>query len=294
MLKIAPDRFNRLERAALDYGGWKTSSQTLFLDLAGRCESPVCATFEYRQSWFDALLRAKALGQPLAERVYARGHRYAFTGPYTGPSWYQDFISLDQVFTWERVHSAHPRWVDVRYACRHCHACLKARAYLWRRRAEAEIKASSRTWFCTFTLRPEARTIMVCRASQRLRYSVDTLSDNDWFREVFSEVSKEFTLYMKRVRKQSGARVRFICVAECHLDGWPHMHALIHESDKAIPKSLLQEQWRLGFSSAKLCDFDASRYVSKYLAKQSLARVRASLRYGTSSDIISLANAKMM
>ena len=64
----------------------------------------------------------------------------------------------------------------------------------------------------------------------------------------------------------------------------PYCHFLIHEVDEAAPirKRELQGEWFWGFSSFKLVDNagGGAKYVTKYLHKSSLTRIRASLHYG--------------
>lgn len=176
--------------------------------------------------------------------------------------------------------------------CRRCKECLAWRARLWTARAAAECRAASRTWFGTLTLGPAERFILVSKARQRrsLRgVDLDSESSEQRFRLMANEAGKELTKFFKRVRKDSGAPLRYIVVAEEHKSGDPHWHCLVHETHALQPvtKRVLQSQWRLGFSTWKLCDQVAARYVTKYLAKTMLARVRASIAYGeTSFDIV--------
>ena len=70
---------------------------------------------------------------------------------------------------------------------------------------------------------------------------------------------------------------------------------LIHEKDptKPLRHAQLKDCWRVGFTNFKLVKETPERpleraafYVTKYLSKSSLARVRASMGYkNTSSDI---------
>ena len=127
---------------------------------------------------------------------------------------------------------------------------------------------------------------MVSRARQRLwsgGTDFDALSPHDQFMERMTEIGREVTLYLKRVRKESGARVRYLLVAEAHKSGLPHLHILVHEAspDKPVRHKTLEGQWKLGFTRFKLAhDVKTASYVCKYISKALLARVRASLRYG--------------
>lgn len=166
-----------------------------------------------------------------------------------------------------KVSEGTQTYLDILTRCRKCANCLEYRSRLWTARGFEETKNASRTWFMTFTVNPQNRFELSCRAQS-------------WdFTPVYKELSKEFTLYLKRVRK-AGYKFRYMMVAEKHKDGFPHLHALVHEVSAAIPKRALQERWKLGFTNCKLADKFQARYLAKYLAKEQLARVRASVRYG--------------
>jgi hypothetical protein len=94
---------------------------------------------------------------------------------------------------------------------------------------------------------------------------------------------REWTLWVKRVRKSVGA-LRYLVVAEAHADGFPHLHALVHEVDRAIRWRDLVPEWRMGFMHARLVrDADAAAsYVTKYVTKALYFkyRIRASQHYG--------------
>lgn len=176
-----------------------------------------------------------------------------------------------------------PMRVALWVACRACSACLKSRAREWSARSEREIRVSARTWMATYTLRPEEHYRALCAGS--LRYP----DEPDEFLVRHNIISAEFTRYIKRVRKESGAKLRYMLVCEAHKSGLPHYHMLVHEPDPSRPvrKETLRNQWHLGFSRFKLVDQSerkgvtgAARYVSKYLSKSLRARVRASQAYG--------------
>ena len=156
-------------------------------------------------------------------------------------------------------------------------------------RANSEtVTTQGRTWFLTLTLSPEAHFKHRLLAYQRLRAKgeeFDRLDAERQFRELVTEANREITLYLKRVRKESGAPLRYCLVAERHKSGLPHFHALLHEvGDGAVRAKTLKRQWRLGFSQCKLVaqsdENKAASYVAKYLSKSAAARVRASKGYG--------------
>lgn len=183
------------------------------------------------------------------------------------------FIPVGDVALKKRVF-----WLTMAVRCRQCADCLRFRARQWRNRASIEIRAAARTWFGTFTLSAENHYMMLCRA--RLP---DGSASGDVFKARHAEISKEITKYFKRVRKESGAPLKYLLVAEKHKSGLPHYHALIHEviQDLPVRHATLSSQWRLGFTNFKLVETaQHAAYVTKYLSKDAVARVRASRLYG--------------
>lgn len=163
-------------------------------------------------------------------------------------------------------------FMTITVRCRQCASCLKARARHWAARAFSETKISTRTWFCTYTVSPEHR--MRVRLLARRKYNSED------FVSCTKILSEFFTKYLKRVRKESGVKFRYLLAVEAHEDGFPHLHALIHENGFEVSKRCLQGQWPYGFSSVKLATPETARYVTKYISKQARSRVRASLHYG--------------
>ena len=127
------------------------------------------------------------------------------------------------------------------------------------------------------------------KQAAKIGVDFDTLTEDERFRHRHEKISTWLTLWLKRVRKNSGAPIRYIIVCEAHKSALPHYHALIHETDitKQVRKRTLQAAWPHGYTVFKLVSNDDTRsaaYVCKYLAKSNRARVRASVGYGTSSD----------
>jgi len=183
--------------------------------------------------------------------------------------------------------TAHPIFLSLEVPCRRCAACLRHRAYDWMMRARLEIALAHRTWFSTLTLAPEEQYKALLRArarAQGLGRVFEELPAREQFQLRCDAISRQVTLYLKRVRKQSGAKLRLCLVAEKHKSGDPHWHALIHETSGKVTERILSGQWALGFSKHRLVKDDEGHkhaaYVTKYLSKSSDARVRASLRYG--------------
>ena len=162
-------------------------------------------------------------------------------------------------------------------------------------RAVVELRATrGRTWFGTLTLAPQSHFEVVSRIRLRLAKrgeDFDTFPETRQFSERVHEIGKEITLWLKRVRKESAAKLRYVLVAERHKSGLPHFHLLVHEvcEDRPVAERTLRKQWHLGFSQFKLvAQGDETRtagYVAKYLTKSALARVRSSVGYGLGSEV---------
>lgn len=247
-------KFVQTASKGLDNGAVMRSVTTLAWDLAGKCEAPV-----YR----EMTARARPAGMEVFQEI-AR----AVTGR---------------------------RDIEFDTRCRKCPPCLRARAAFWRMRAEGELRqCPGRTWFGTLTLSPESHFQMLLRASRRLAdrgEAFDRLDADRQFAERHREVSREITLWLKRVRKESGVPLRYCLVAEAHKSGLPHYHVLMHEAaaERPLRASVVRDQWKLGFTKFNLVAEDgnakSAAYVTKYLAKSAIARVRASQGYGQNSQI---------
>jgi hypothetical protein len=150
-----------------------------------------------------------------------------------------------------------------------------------------EIAKAPRTWFVTLTVRPEERLRVIYAADLRLaKAGITDKVPKVVFAEQLKVLSPSVTNYLKRLRKATNCRFRYLLVWEEHADGFPHAHLLIHERVGALTKRELEAQWRLGFSKPKLVggeDLDphkAAANTCKYISKSMLCRVRASLHYG--------------
>lgn len=189
--------------------------------------------------------------------------------------------------------------------CRVCANCLRARAFHWRMKAQAECQHAQRTWFGTLTLSEAEQVKALYRAqlaSERrgvpwhspVKRGLDETPEaysmrvrRAQFRLAVQSIAPDVTKWLKRIRKESGAKLRFLLVAEAHKSGRPHFHVLVHEVAGSVPirKRTLGDQWKLGFSQFRLVQEGdkAASYVCKYLTKSAAARVRASLRYGVTT-----------
>lgn len=209
------------------------------------------------------------------------------------------------------------RYATMEVRCRRCEPCLQHRSMLWAARACHELDTASRTWFGTLTINPEHRARLGFEATARLRRASQSwvpdfmaLKPAERFAALHREVNDELTRWLKRVRKNSAAKFRYIIVVEAHNcrceaclennPGWhpkcgwkyeqieghvgfPHYHLLLHEQSDEVLHKVMTDAWRLGFSKLRLVDETGNHpafYVAKYLAKSALARVRASRFYG--------------
>lgn len=174
-------------------------------------------------------------------------------------------------------------YLDTIVRCRKCENCLRYRRRVWSARARHEIGMSYRTWMVTLTLSPEQHSRTMYRLHSDLssrRVPTGEISADDIFRLRAGEFGKEVTKWLKRLRA-AGGHLRYLSVVEAHKSGLPHVHLLVHETSPSLTYRALVGGWKLGFAHAKLVEGpEAALYVTKYLAKSMLARVRASTQYG--------------
>lgn len=84
------------------------------------------------------------------------------------------------------------------------------------------------------------------------------------------------------------------CTKGCkHKSGRP----LIHRAGDACDHAMIRKTWTLGFATAKVCvDSKSAVYVCKYVVKDPMARIRASLGYGKNpiiNDGVSIADSSL-
>ena len=175
--------------------------------------------------------------------------------------------------------------VEYSVACRQCKNCLERRRRHWQARIVKELRQADRSWFGTLTIEPENAFLASLRAQKEAaRRGVlwTDITEKERFNATVNALSVDISLFLKRVRKNSGAHVRYCLVAESHKSGVPHFHAVIHHRVVPVRHKTLKDAWRLGFSDFKLVDENTkvARYIAKYLAKALGSRVRASARYG--------------
>lgn len=179
---------------------------------------------------------------------------------------------------------------SVLVRCRKCEACLMHRRRQWTARAIAETRSSVRTWFGTLTLRPDFQTWARMSALKALDAACHRdAQESEIFKRTANAIAPELQRFLKRARKASSARLRYLLVCEPHKAGTPHFHMLLHEHEGSISKRVLEHCWRFGFSQWRLIDADdprASGYVCKYISKETTLRPKASLKYGSGGPLL--------
>lgn len=186
-----------------------------------------------------------------------------------------------------------PQRLFIHTRCRRCVRCLRMRARRWYGATMVEVKASTRTWFGTLTLSPANQFRALSQARAKLgaqSTDFDALTEHEQFVARHVAIGTELTKYIKRVRKNSGAKFRYLLIAEKHKSGDPHYHMLVHERPLGgvVPHRILSKAYQLGFEKWRLIDphdpKDNPGYLCKYLSKSLSARVRASQGYGGVSN----------
>lgn len=248
------DRFNTILTTAMQNGGRRISLLRSEWDISGDCYNPYPTEIS---------------GRPSAPQ----GERTIIVGP----------------------GRERPGVLLLHTRCRKCERCLKARMRRWAGAVRREHAASQRTWFGTLTLSPDEQFKAQMRATAKLAaqgVDFDALTEAEQFLARHRAIGPDLTKYVDRVRKESGAKLRYLLVAEVHKSGLPHYHMLYHEAPLGgvVTHRTLSTQWKLGFERWRLANpqktQDNPTYLCKYLSKSLLARVRASQGYGvTTSDL---------
>jgi hypothetical protein len=185
---------------------------------------------------------------------------------------------------------------EIEVRCRKCDNCLRAKCAYWRRAAAAEVLGSQRSWFGTLTLRPSEWSMSLMRARVMASFNredLEALSEKDRNAYIMRYLGPELGKYIKRVRSESKADLRYLLVSERHKSGVLHFHMLLHEvlGSSQVLERTLSKQWPLGFSKWRLVPPSETKhaaYICKYIAKDALTRVRASKGYGVTMALPSL------
>lgn len=245
---ISPDRFISLCVSAREAGELQYTGTGGRWRACGDCQAP-----------FEACCVSDLHEPPELRYVDPLGLWDEFIGVF------HNSMKMDALVPERLVHNPSFMYITVR--CRKCHNCREAKRRMWTMRAMNEFEIANRTWFVTLTY----------NADQRFRLSL--LAAKMRSTEIAAS-NAMVTKFLKRLRKNTGLPIRQLVVHEMHKDGTPHVHMLLHDLSGGLQKRAIQREWYHGFSLAKLGDKATSRYVCKYVAKDAIARVRASIRYG--------------
>lgn len=276
------DRLARLIADALTRGATRKGVSRVEWDVAGRCMAPVPREIHSRPG-----AGARDPDDVRVDETLAKLQALFPGAEIERDGRPPDRRRKSEKYIHVRPGTKFPLTLLMYTRCRKCDWCRKQRAKMWSLRARSETAAAARTWFGTLTLKPEAHHTMLSRArvkiaKQGLDYEALSIGEQFTLRHV--ECSIEITKYLKRIRKESSARFRYLLVAEHHKSGLPHYHVLIHETvSGSIKHRTLSSQWPLGFEKWRVVtDLREATYLCKYLSKATVARVRASVAYGTS------------
>lgn len=252
---------------ALQAGATRKALGVVHWDIAGKCTAP------------QTVILTAAPSEGLHDRRTKRRSRYVALVP-----------GLTRVTL----------TVELATRCRRCGWCLRRRASKWRLSALTEIdQAYGRSWFGTLTFSPDWQfrvRATASRAAASKGEDLERIEPQARFRYLANAGGALCTKWLKRVRKESKATLRYMLVVEAHKSGDPHWHVLIHEVKPGEPvrELTLRTQWSHGFSKFNLVkDSRAAAYVTKYLSKSLMARVRASVRYGKTRPLVIVATQRV-
>lgn len=175
---------------------------------------------------------------------------------------------------------ARPAGDPVRARCGQCETCQELRRYRWKLRAGTEQGRHKRTWFATCTFGPQARRAIFSAASMAEKNKPSGA-------RLIRASGRYVTLMLKRARAR-GVSLRYLFVAEEHKDGFPHWHGLIHTwqlgelaEEPDWDYQQISACWPFGWMTLdSVTDIRAAGYVTKYITKAPVAKIRASRLYG--------------
>lgn len=152
---------------------------------------------------------------------------------------------------------------DFLSRCGKCGPCVRLKKWLKTNRIELEMKSAHGAWFCTLT---------------QVQFELD---DGRKFGVMTYENVKKF---LKRLRKNTGAEIKFVMAEELHRSGVRHWHAILMHRG-TVSKRQLEAAWA-GDDLAGHCMVrringrGAARYVMKYIGKDEAYIVRSSIHLG--------------
>jgi len=153
------------------------------------------------------------------------------------------------------------RYDPIALPCGGCVGCRLERSRQWAIRCLHESRLYEQNCFITLTFSPESL------AAREVPESLDV---------------RDFQLFMKRLRKRFGPKIRFFhCGEYGEQYGRPHYHACIFNFDFPDKKfwkmvnnlplytsEILEELWPHGFCSIGAVTFESAAYVARYIMKK--------------------------
>ena len=156
-------------------------------------------------------LLVRALGSRSYERTGYTSHVWDVSGRCQSPQT-RELVSTPLIlgrYRYGGMGETPQRTLIMKVRCRMCDCCRRLKAALWTARAEAEVTTGPRNWFGTLTLSPAMHYQIVTRCRVRLRSGgtdFDSLSESEQFAERMTEIGREVTLWLKRIRKEAEPR----------------------------------------------------------------------------------------
>lgn len=260
-------RLRRIAGRALSKGGRLTSPRHVEWDIAGRCQDPKAQTLVATSDVPPGRKTRERRSDDPGHDIFA---------------------------------------VTLLTRCRQCAPCRMYRKAQWQPKVGMELAKSPRTWMVTLTFDPMVHFQARARAFSYSDYSGltwHTMSEHQRFKLHEANLYPEVQKYIKRLRKKWVEKykqptgvvpLRYVCIAEQHtqqLEGYPHYHLLMHETDwlRPLKWKWLDNKWPW-HANASLVDHEqrsrAHWYVTKYLTKQCSSRIRASFAYGRGSSVL--------
>lgn len=172
----------------------------------------------------------------------------------------------------------------IEIPCGRCIGCRLAYSRQWADRCMCEKENHDESWFVTLTYSPE-----------NMPYS-EYIDNDGVITDVGTLVKRDFQLFMKRLRKNTGQKVRYFAAGEYGSEtARPHYHAIIfglHLDDLTVYKrnfqgdiyynsETLSKIWNQGHVVIAEVTWESCAYVARYIMKKQL---------GKSSDVYELLN----
>lgn len=142
------------------------------------------------------------------------------------------------------------------FGCGQCMPCRFNRRRLWCHRIMLESLVHEEASFVTLT------------------YDDERLPDGG------SLCPRDMQLWLKRVRKNSGQRIRYFGVGEYGDDSWrPHYHVALFGIGRS-GEALFNDTWKGGFTYTGDLTLDSAQYIAGYVVKKMTSKDDPRLGYG--------------